>query len=318
MGRLLNPAHQKVYPYDFHLPNQMQRPAQDALKDLCVSWARLVSSAMTPRLATATTIAFEGAEQRSFAEVLNDWQIPLVLMPFSGLLPGTLACDLPTAHIVAYRLLGGLDEGIPSKEPLTDFEQKLWMDHAVRALGDAFVQTWSSLLRLELNWDELRFEPAFLSLRTNDADWVFSARFSWTLGAHVGTLTWVWPLTELAPLAAQLARHSHPEDNALHPKAQPEAGWHETLQKTPVTLTAQLGSMRLRLADVAKLQVGGILPLSTRITDPFPILIDHVPKFRGLPGASQGRYAVTILPATAAEASEEASAHEEPIMPPLA
>jgi len=178
---VLPPDSPHVQPFDFQLPHRLPDGAQDALRALFVSWARVLSAALTPRLATATTLVFDRVWQKTFGELLMEWTQPLVFVPINGTLPGVLVADIALAQAVTYRLLGGADAGqeaAAAPTTLSDFEQSLWTQEIVRVLTDGMARVWRPMLGLEQVWDALYLEPAVLSTRLQDADWMFVATFT--------------------------------------------------------------------------------------------------------------------------------------------
>ena len=295
MDRILPPSSGLVYPFDFQLPHQLPRAAQDAMMGILIAWARLVGSSLTPRVTLPALLAFDHAEQQTFAEILPQWTSPFVFVPFNGTLPGVIACDVPVARLIAYRLMGGSEDiGVTQEPVLTDFEQNLWLRQVSTLFHEGFRKMWAPVLPMEQVWDTVYFEPAFLSTRIQDADWVFTAHFTWTIGSLAGKLMWVWTLADLAPLASLLAAHIHPQQGVRRRPDEPQTGWRERVRRLDVPVTVELGTYPLRITDLLQLSAGQTLVLRTRVTDTLPIRVASLVKGYGAPGAIDGHYAVQV------------------------
>ena len=68
----------------------------------------------------------------------------------------------------------------------------------------------------------------------------------------------------------------------------------EHLQHTPVTITAELGSVTLTFEELMELQVNDILLIDRKVDEPVELLIEGKSLFMGSPAKSAGKYAVAI------------------------
>jgi flagellar motor switch protein FliM len=297
MTQVLPPSSKLVYPFDFQLPHQLPRASQEALQNLLVAWARLMGSTLTPRLLLPTAVQLERMDQQTFDEVLQGWTAPTVFVPVTGTLPGVVACDLGIARLMTYRLMGGdewsEDEAVATT-PLSDFEQQLWAQEVVQVFHEGLRSLWAPVSMLDQHWESVYFEPAFLSSRIQDADWVLTAHCTITIGGYTGRITWVWVLSDLAPLANAYAAHLHPQAQGGHRATAPPAGWPERVRQLPVPVRVELGRVPLRLQDLMALQVGQTFVLRTRVTALLPLLIADTPKADIAPCAIDGHYAAHI------------------------
>jgi len=313
MPRILPPNSNLVYPFDFQLPHQLPRAAQDAMNSIAIAWARLVGSSLTPRITLPSTILFDHAEQQTFAEVLTTWTDPYIFVPYNGTLPGVVACEVPLARLITYRLMGGSEEmDWHQGQMLTDFEQHLWLRQVAQIFHNGLSQMWDPVIHLEQVWDTVYFEPAFLSTRIQDADWVFAAHFTWTVGSLTGRMMWVWALSDLAPLASLLAAHIHPQQGTRHRPREPEVGWAERVRMVEVPVSVELGSIPLRLTELLQLAVGQTLVLRTRVTDTLPIRAASIVKAHGGPCAVDGHYAVQVASVMPGESNGASERSETP------
>lgn len=73
------------------------------------------------------------------------------------------------------------------------------------------------------------------------------------------------------------------------------AAIRDTLIRAVVPLEAVLGQAKLRLSDVARLQVGDILALDSNVDEPIPIKVGEVPRFMAKPGRKKEQSSVQLV-----------------------
>lgn len=294
-AQILPPQAPQVQPFDFQLPHRLPPGAQEALHGVLVAWARIVSSAMTPRLSTPNTVTLDRMTQQTFGELLNDWTGEWVFVPLAGTLPGVIACDTAIAQLVTYRLMGGTDDiGDRADAALTDFEQQLWLQPVIHLFHEEWAKLWHPVAPLEAVWDSIEFDPAFLSARWADADWMLVARFTWALAGRSGTIMWVWSLADLSPLATQLGARLHPQSGQRTVRHAADPAWRHRVRTVPVPVTVELGTITLTVPEFLQLAPGQQWRLRTQITDVLPVRWGGTVRAWGAPGAISGRYAIQI------------------------
>ena len=66
------------------------------------------------------------------------------------------------------------------------------------------------------------------------------------------------------------------------------------IDRIPVELSAQLGTLEVALQDLMKVEVGDVIPLSLSTGDPLQILIEGEPAGKASWGSCRGRLALRI------------------------
>ena len=64
---------------------------------------------------------------------------------------------------------------------------------------------------------------------------------------------------------------------------------------TSANINVKLGDAEIAMRDLMELQPGDIIQLNTDATSPLDILVEGVPKFRGIPGLLRGNRALRIV-----------------------
>jgi flagellar motor switch protein FliM len=64
--------------------------------------------------------------------------------------------------------------------------------------------------------------------------------------------------------------------------------------QTNANLLVKLGEADITVDDLTNLNVGDIIQLNTDATTPLDVLVEGVPKFRGIPGILKGNRAIKV------------------------
>ena len=64
--------------------------------------------------------------------------------------------------------------------------------------------------------------------------------------------------------------------------------------QTTANLVVKLGEANVELQDIMNLEIGDIIQLDRDATIPLDILVEGIPKFKGIPGLVKGNRAIRI------------------------
>ncbi|OGW53170.1 MAG: flagellar motor switch protein FliM [Nitrospirae bacterium RBG_13_43_8] len=85
-------------------------------------------------------------------------------------------------------------------------------------------------------------------------------------------------------------------------KSDVDQKWIATLKKiimdSPVEITAELGTAEITFGDLMNLEPGCLISLGKSLSDESIIKVEGIPRFRGMPGYSQGNQAIRITTIT--------------------
>jgi len=284
-----------VTPHDFRPPRTLSPEHLRAIETIHVRFARQSTAALSTMLRANVSCKLIATEQVTYAEFTGSRKRPtcccvLRATPFAG----PLAADLELGIVFPLldRLLGGGREpGTIERRPLTDIEQRLaarimkvlldelgraWRDH-----GDVHftVDTWQSDL-----------QAAAIAL---PQDGVARLTFELTIHGARGTLAICLPASALRPVLAALG--GAPQNSTrVSVDAEQTAAVRQQLAGSPLELSVELASTRVRGDELFELSVGDILATETPATSPTIVRVAGVPKFHAYPGASGGNKAVRI------------------------
>ena len=68
----------------------------------------------------------------------------------------------------------------------------------------------------------------------------------------------------------------------------------EQIMQTNANLVVKLGEATIQLRDIMNLEIGDIIQLNTDATMPLDVMVEGVPKFKGIPGLLKGNRAIRV------------------------
>ena len=70
--------------------------------------------------------------------------------------------------------------------------------------------------------------------------------------------------------------------------------FEDELRKTRMTVSSEIGSTQLTIGDFLSLNVGDIIMLDAKLSDPAVVKVEGTVKFQGMLGRSAGYYSVKV------------------------
>lgn len=177
-----------------------------------------------------------------------------------------------------------------SKKPRTAIEVAL-VETFARALGEALEQAFASVARVALSFERLATlsDPFALGRRDGEAA---AARFSLGLSGGPCEGLILLPQTFLLPFRAELANDPEAEAPAA------DRRWSRLMevgvQQARLPVTAVLEEVPMSLGDVAKFQVGGLLPLQCNDFTAIRLECSGRAMFGCKLGQADGRYRLEV------------------------
>ncbi len=115
---------------------------------------------------------------------------------------------------------------------------------------------------------------------------VLLVKLNVTIAENTDAISWIIPHTELETLLSQ------GESTVTSPADQRKI--ERRARDIPVAVSVNLGDINLAMSDLAALDVGDLILLRQKITEPLPVLVAGHLKFQAWPGRRGNRSAVKI------------------------
>ena len=284
-----------IAPHDFSRPRALSTEQMRSLETMHVRFARQATAALSTMLRANVACKLTATEQVTYAEFTGGRKRPTCLCVLRATpLAGPLAADLELGILFPLldRLLGGGREPGPiERRPLTDIEQRLTA-RIMKVLLDELDRAWRDHGAVHFTVDAWQSDPQAAAIALPQ-DGVARLTFELSIHGARGTLALCLPASALRPVLAALGGTPQSVTNPPLDPAQAALA-RQQLGGSPLEISVELASSKVRGDELFELSVGDILATETPATSPTVVRVAGVPKFHAYPGASGGNKAVRI------------------------
>ena len=282
-----------VRPFDFSA-QRINRTQLPMLQTIAKSFAPRAAATLSGLIGRDTAIEFTSIESIRVADLQASLPTPGIvaamrLKPLAGHAFISIQPSLLVALLDAF--FGGSGRPAADIQAAVSAAAQRFLTLVLKSFAPDFTAAWTVVAPLELELAKLETNPRLVQLGSAQ-DSVIVVRFTCELGARSGTLDWMLPDAQLAPIREALA-----SDGGKAPARKQEA-WgpalSAALNEVEVEIRAVLGQARLSLRELVSLAPGDIIPIET--PQDVTLLVGDVPLRHGRFGVSQGRNALKILP----------------------
>lgn len=282
--------------YDFRRPTKFSKDNLRTIHLLHETFARQFANMLTGYLRLTVRAAVESVEQLTFEEFIRSLSSPTYIAICSlgdGEKPVLVEMGLVLAFSLVDRMLGGPGAGNYEERELTEIETVM-MEEVMAQLLISLSSAWSMVMEVSFNLNRVEFRPQFAQVIFPN-EIVLNICMGVSLGTTEGFINLCLPYTTLEDILGEL--NAERWLSARPPQSQSmgkEMLYRTELSSARVELVAELGSTRLRVSDLRQLQVGQVIRLNRRISDPVSVKLQEKPAFLAIPGTAGGRLAVQI------------------------
>ncbi len=286
-----------VQVYDFRRPH---RVSKERLRTLEAMYERLVKSLeawLISRVRGQLEIRLQSVEQFSFGEFTLSLPTPCSSFVFdiagTGQ-KGVLDVGPEFSYYIIDRLFGGEGSGSTLYRALTPIERM-----AVRSIADRVAallqEIWQDYVPMEINITSFESSPEILQV-VNREDPVLVANVEVTAGNATSLLLICLPFSVLDKFftsngqqrTGQLTTNASEQETT---RQRSEAA----LRATKIPLTARLPEFQLSMRDIARMDVGTVIPTGLPKDSRIIVRAASQERFIGHPGRVNGNLAVRIL-----------------------
>jgi len=283
----------KVLPYDFRQETVLTKRQIRTLTELHAPIIESIGPAMGGLMRAVFKTSLENIEMlpaRMLGEDKDLCSLAFAVEPAGS--TGVLALPRRAALALVDRVMGGAGDSPQTDRPPTALEMQF-----VRK-----VLSWGVLGELCKRWPALTVRPKEISLDPADSKFAPSweivgrIRFNFT-GLAEETAIYIWvPLSLMESLAADDSGDTEMMVDEVREELDSKR-WDSVgkmANGVPVEARVLLGSTDLSLREISGLEVGDVVRLDSRTTDPLTIVVQGTPKLLGRPGLRNGGVAVQI------------------------
>lgn len=281
--------------YDFRRPARLSREDAHLLKVAMQTFGRQGTTVLTTGLRALSLLTLDQLEEMTYDEYLTGMSegsvcAVLSLEPLPG--KALLSLEMPTLMTMIDHLLGGNASTPQPDRALSDIEQTLvrhLFGRVLRELAYAMEpisDTDPKLLTLENNAQFVQAAAA--------TDPVVVARMQLSVGETTSSADLCMPYTMLAP-ALEAATQKADRSEVLQQRTAAAAATSRRLNDVEVDVSVRFDSFRLRSSEIGRLDVGDVLTLQHRTTQPLSVTSASTTFAMAVPGASGKQLAALIV-----------------------
>jgi flagellar motor switch protein FliM len=277
-----------VCPYDFKHPARANRTQLRTLEALHENFARLLASTFSSAMREVVSVDTAFVDQTTYAEFIMSLSNPACTYQFTlGPTTGRVVLDvaMPVVFAAVDRAFGGRgsSQGIDPRQ-LTAIEMGT-INKIAKRMIENLEATWEPIQRVNIHDVELETNPEFIQA-TTASEIVILLAFEVNAPHASGLISLCYPYFTLESL---LPRLDQPAYRQRTPVNEESLLLENRLRLGPmeIPLVAELGRVKIPLAEVRKLQVSDVVRLPARADAPAVVYLGGKPKYWAHPFAEE-------------------------------
>jgi flagellar motor switch protein FliM len=206
---------------------------------------------------------------------------------------GALFLMFPTDYCHKYinKESGGTGDIKPDRVDLTAIEQKILSRLSKGVLNQIF-KVWEPIISMSLK--SSIFEKDYELLALKKADKLVVVEFELSFGEVKEIIQIGYTSTFLKEVVSDNFNQSQ-SFVATNLDDIEIKSFEATIKNMPLTLKVLLGQINMGIDDLNQIQVGDVLPLKQKISQPLNVLAEDKIKFKAYPGQSDGHRSVKLV-----------------------
>lgn len=284
-----------VVQYDLANQDRIIRGRMPTLDIIHDRFIRLFRVTLSNSLRKMANLSVNSTGPLKFSEFMNSLPLPsclniLRLDPLRG--AAVMVIESKLLYALVDSFFGGNDVPYTKIEgkDFTQIEIKIARRVVLSAIDD-LEKAWEPVYPLKIGYSRTEINPQFVAV-VPPSDVVIATTFDVELEKVSGTIKIVIPYSTLEPIKSKLSVGFQSEQLEV------DFIWinrvKEQIMQTTANLVVKLGEANIQVRDLMNLEVGDIIQLNTDATMPLSIMVEGVPKFKGIPGLLRGNRAIRV------------------------
>jgi len=277
-----------VISYDFKHPARVNRDQLRTLENLHDNFARLLSSTFSGAMRAVVDVDTAFIDQTTYAEFIMSLSNPscsyqFTLGPTSG--QAIIDFSMPVVFAFVDRIFGGKgsSQGVEARQ-LTPIEIGVINRITKRVIED-LEATWEPILRVEITDIELETNPEFMQI-TAASEICVLLGFEVNSTNASGLVSLCYPFFTLESILPRLGQQTYVRSSRVN---QQELAQQNIVRLGPmdVELSTEMGRTELSLGEAESIQVGDVICMDSRQSDPCVVSVSGVRKYYAHPFATE-------------------------------
>jgi flagellar motor switch protein FliM len=284
-----------VVQYDLANQDRIIRGRMPTLDIIHDRFIRLFRVTLSNALRKMANLSVNSTGPLKFSEFMNSLPLPsclniLRLDPLRG--AAVMVIESKLLYALVDSFFGGNDVPYTKIEgkDFTQIEIKIARRVVLSAIDD-LEKAWEPVYPLKIGYSRTEINPQFVAV-VPPSDVVIATTFDVELEKVSGTIKIVIPYSTLEPIKSKLSVGFQSEQLEV------DFIWinrvKEQIMQTTANLVVKLGEANIQVRDLMNLEVGDIIQLDTDATMPLNVMVEGIPKFKGIPGLLRGNRALRI------------------------
>lgn len=289
----------KVKSYDFRRPIKLSKEYTNTLYMILEKFSKIAGNMLSNQLHTNLTMNISTIEQISYDEFISS--IPkstLIGLFHSKPLGGSqmLAVNSQFCLQIIELMCGGRESvygsGVTKKESFTEIELGI-LDEIVASILKAFEVSWSEIINVEVELDSLETNSQLIQ-KMSPNEPVVLASFVIEINKNRSFVNICIPFMSFENIIEKLSIRNWFDTDKESSLKEKEV-LTKRIMSSFVNLEVVLGEAALTVNNFLHLEVGDILPLNVKITDPLQMYVEDRLHYLIKPGELNGKMAAQIL-----------------------
>ncbi len=284
-----------VVQYDLANQDRIIRGRMPTLDIIHDRFIRLFRVTLSNALRKMANLSVNSTGPLQFSEFMNSLPLPsclniLRLDPLRG--AAVMVIESKLLYALVDSFFGGNDVPYTKIEgkDFTQIEIKIARRVVLSAIDD-LEKAWEPVYPLKIGYSRTEINPQFVAV-VPPSDVVIATTFDVELEKVSGTIKIVIPYSTLEPIKSKLSVGFQSEQLEV------DFIWinrvKEQIMQTTANIVVKLGEANIQVRDLMNLEVGDIIQLDTDATMPLNVMVEGIPKFKGIPGLLRGNRAIRI------------------------
>lgn len=286
----------KVKVYDFKRALRFSKDQIRSLTRIHENFARLLTTFFSAQLRTYVQITVASVDQVPFEEfvrsipnmtLINVFEVP----PLDGNI--LMEINPNIAYSMLDRLMGGTGASHSNVDNLTEIETKIMTNLFERSF-DNLREAWENIVEIDPMLIELEVNPQFLQMISPN-ETVVVISLNTIIGENTGMINICLPHVVLEPIVPNLSVRYWMQSNTKEMSPEQVRMLEKRVKQASLPVVAELGTTSISIEDFLVMNVGDVIELDQKITDPLILKVGTIPKFTVQPGKLSKKMAVQVI-----------------------
>ena len=286
----------RVKNYDFKRALRFSKDQIRSLTRVHENFARLLTTFFSAQLRTYVQITVASVDQIPFEEfvrsipnmtLINVFEVP----PLDGNI--LMEINPNIAYSMLDRLMGGVGTSHSNVDNLTEIETKIMTNLFERSF-DNLREAWENIAEIDPMLVELEVNPQFLQMISPN-ETVVVISLNTIIGETSGMINICVPHVVLEPIVPNLSVRYWMQTNTKAISPEQSKMIENRIKQAELPVIAELGTANLTIDDFLQMNVGDVIQIDQKISDPLVLKVGSLPKFTVQPGKLNKKMAVQII-----------------------